>query len=304
MEKFEINILGCGSALPTVRHFGSAQVVNIREKLYMVDCAEASQLLLRRSKLKMTKINHIFISHLHGDHYFGLIGLISTLGLQGRTATLNIYGHKDLETVMRPQIDYFCRGLEYEIIFNSIDTKTFAPIFEDKSVTVYSIPLKHRIPCCGFLFREKPGLRHIKRDVIDAYNIPISQINNIKAGLDYVCPDGEVIPNSIMTTPSDPARSYAYCADTKYMPELAEMVKGIDLLYHEATFADDNQSRAAETFHSTASQAAKTALDAGVKKLVIGHFSSRYEDESILLDEAKKIFPETILAKENLKLTL
>ncbi len=270
----------------------------------MVDCAEASQLLLRRSKLKMTKINHIFISHLHGDHCFGLIGLISTLGLQGRTATLNIYGHKDLETVMRPQIDYFCKGLEYEIIFNSIDTKAFAPIFEDKSVTVYSIPLKHRMPCCGFLFREKPGLRHIKRDVIDAYNIPISQINNIKAGLDYVCPNGEVIPNSIMTTPSDPARSYAYCADTKYMPELAEMVKGIDLLYHEATFADDNQSRAAETFHSTASQAAKTALDAGVKKLVIGHFSSRYEDESILLDEAKKIFPETILAKENLKLTL
>ena len=304
MEKFEVTILGCGSALPTTRHFASAQVVNLREKLFMIDCGEGAQMQLRRSRLKFSRLNHIFISHLHGDHCFGLMGLISTFGLLGRTAKLHIYAPAPLDQLLQPQLDYFCAGMDYQVEVHTIDTTRFAPVYEDRSVTVYTLPLRHRIACCGFLFREKPTLPHIIREKIDFYQVPEYAINQIKNGADWTTPDGEVIPNRYFTRPSEPARSYAYCSDTCYLPELQEHLKNVDLLFHEATFGKDLEKRAQETFHTTAEQAATLARDSQAGRLCIGHFSARYEDETPLLHEAQEIFPNTILARENLTLKL
>ena len=304
MEKFEVNILGCGSALPTTRHYPSSQVVNIREKLFMIDCGEGTQTQLRRSRLKFSRLNHIFISHLHGDHCFGLIGLLSTFGLLGRTATMHIHAPEELETLMKPQLDFFCKGIDYKVEFHSFDTHTSTTIYDDRSVSIQTIPLKHRLPCCGFLFREKATPNHILRDMIDFYEVPTYAINRIKNGEDYELPDGTIVANSRLTRPSAPPRSYAYCSDTIYLPQLADVVKDVDLLYHEATFAQSEAARAKETFHTTAAQAAQLAKDAAVKKLLIGHYSARYDDESILLHEAREVFPATVAAKENLCITL
>ncbi|WP_294635024.1 ribonuclease Z [uncultured Bacteroides sp.] len=300
MEKFELHILGCGSALPTTRHFASSQVVNVRGKLYMIDCGEGAQLQFRKSRLKFSRLNHIFISHLHGDHCFGLWGLISTLNLLGRTAELHIYSPKGLEALMAPTLDFFCRQMTYKVLFHEFDTKTSGMIYEDRSLTVTTIPLRHRMPCCGFLFREKRRPNHIIREMIDFYEVPVYELNRIKNGADYVTPEGETIPNSVLTRPADLPRSYAYCSDTIYMPEIAGLIEGVDLLFHEATFAHENLIRARETFHTTALQAGELAKAAGVKKLLIGHFSARYEDETVLFEEASSVFPETVLAKETL----
>ena len=304
MEKFEVNILGCGSALPTTRHFASSQVVNIREKLFMIDCGEGAQLQLRRSKLKFTRLNHIFISHLHGDHCFGLMGLISTFGLLGRTADLHIYAHEDLERLLTPHLEFFCKGMTYDVIFHSIDPTKEAIIYDDRSVSISTIPLKHRIPTCGFLFQEKKTPNHIIRDMVDFYQIPVFELNRIKNGEDYITPEGVIVPNNRLTTPSAPARSYAYCSDTAYQRSIIPQIKGVDLLFHESTFAQSDAARAKETFHTTASQAAEIARDAEAKQLVIGHFSARYEDESILLKEAQAIYPNTLLAKENQRIII
>lgn len=304
MEKFEVNILGCGSALPTTRHFSSSQVVNIREKLFMVDCGEGAQLQLRRSKLKFTRLNHIFISHLHGDHCFGLMGLISTFGLLGRTASLHIYAHKELERLLAPQLEFFCKGMTYEVVFHPIDPAKAEVIYDDRSVSVSTIPLKHRIPTCGFLFQEKPTPNHIIRDMVDFYCIPVFELNRIKNGEDYITPEGVVVPNHRLTTPSAAPRSYAYCSDTICQTSIIPQIKGVDLLFHEGTFAQCDAARAKETFHTTAMQAAQIAVEAEAKQLVIGHFSARYEDEGILLKEAQALFPNTLLAKENLRITL
>lgn len=304
MEKFEVNILGCGSALPTTRHFASSQVLNIREKLFMIDCGEGTQLQLRRSKLKFSRLNHIFISHLHGDHCFGLIGLLSTFDLLGRTAAMHIYAHPDFEPILNMQLDYFCKKMDYEVVFHPINPSKIEIIYEDRSVSVTTIPLRHRIPTCGFLFSEKKTPDHIKRDMIDYYGIPTCDINRIKNGEDYVLADGTVIPNNWLTAPSSSPRKYAYCSDTLYHREIIEQVKDVDLLYHEATFADSDRPKAEMTFHTTALQAATIAKDAGVKQLVIGHFSARYEEEDLLLREAQSVFPNTVLAIENLKLIL
>ena len=304
MEKFEVHILGCGSALPTTRHLATSQVINIREKLFMIDCGEGAQVQLRKSRLKFSRLNHIFISHLHGDHCFGLMGLISTFGMLERTANLHIHCHADLQHILEPQIEFFCKGMPYNVVFELFNPGEQTVIYDDRSVSVETIPLRHRVPCCGFLFREKPTPNHIRRDMIDFYQIPIYLINRIKNGEDYVLEDGTVIPNARLTIPSDPPRSYAYCSDTCYLPRICEQIKGCDLLFHEATFADADAKRAKETFHTTAPQAAEIAKAAQVKKLVIGHYSARYEDESILLKEASEIFPQTILAQENLKIEL
>lgn len=290
MEKFELHILGCGSALPTTRHFASSQVVNVRDKLYMIDCGEGAQLQFRKSRLKFSRLNHIFISHLHGDHCFGLWGLISTLNLLGRTAELHIYSPKGLEALMAPTLDFFCRQMTYKVLFHEFDTKTSGMIYEDRSLTVTTIPLRHRMPCCGFLFREKRRPNHIIREMIDFYEVPVYELNRIKNGADYVTPEGETIPNSVLTRPADLPRSYAYCSDTIYMPEIAGLIEGVDLLFHEATFAHENLIRARETFHTTALQAGELAKAAGVKKLLIGHFSARYEDETVLFEEASSVF--------------
>lgn len=292
--------MGCGAALPTPHHFCSTQVVNVRDKLFMVDCAEGIQMQLRRSRLKFSTINNIFITHLHGDHCFGLLPLISTFGLLGRTATLNVWGPKGLCEVFEPQIRFFCQGMNYEVKLNEIDPKVSGVIYEDRSVKVVTLPLNHRMPCCGYMFCEKPTLKHIRRDAIDAFGIPTYFINSVKAGMDFVTPDAEVVPNHLLTTPADPVRSYAYVSDTKFKPELSELLRGVDLLYHEATFLSEQEPLARHTFHSTAAQAGEIARLAEAKKLMIGHFSSRYTDENVLLDESKKVFPNTILAKEGL----
>lgn len=300
MEKFELHILGCGSALPTTRHFPTSQIVNVRDKLFMIDCGEGAQLQFRKSRLKFSRLNHIFISHLHGDHCFGLLGLVSTLNLLGRTAELHIHSPQGLEALMTPMLDFFNRQMTYKILFHEFDTKEEALIYEDRSLTVTTIPLRHRIPCCGFLFAEKQRPNHILRDMIDFYQVPVYELNRIKNGADYITPEGEVIANARLTRPSAPPRRYAYCSDTIFLPAIIEQVKGVDLLFHEATFADEDAPRAKETYHTTASQAAEIARAAGVKNLLIGHFSARYEDESILLKEASAIFPNTRLAKETL----
>lgn len=248
--------------MPTMRHHATSQVVNIREKLFMIDCGEGTQVQLRRSRLKFSRLNHIFISHLHGDHCFGLIGLISTFGMLERTADLHVYSHPDLTSLLQAQIDYFCKGMSYQVVFHPFNPKEQAVIYDDRSVSVETIPLRHRIPTCGFLFREKPTLNHIRRDMIDFYQIPLWMINRIKEGEDFITESGETIPNQWLTTPSDPPRTYAYCSDTAYYPHVIEQIHGADLLFHEATFTHADGARAKQTFHSTARQAAQIARDA------------------------------------------
>ncbi len=298
MEPFKVHILGCGSALPTLQHNASSQIVELREKLFMIDCGEGTQIQLRRSRIHFSKIIAVFISHLHGDHCFGLPGMISTFGMTGRTAPLHIYAPAAFEPILEQTLSFFCQGLEFKVVFHAVDTTQNKVVYEDRSLTVETIPLQHRIDCCGFLFREKPILPHIRRDMIDFYKIPISQINNIKAGADWVTAEGEVIANSRLTTPAEPARSYAYCSDTRYIKTLHELVKGVSTLYHESTYSAEDAERARLYWHSTSQDAAKVARDASVGKLLLGHFSARYNNESQLLEEAKEIFPNSYLTRE------
>ena len=298
MEKFEVHILGCGSALPTTRHHATSQVIDLRDKLYMIDCGESAQSQYRKAGLSFARLGHIFISHLHGDHCFGLMGLISTFGLLGRTATLHIHAFPELETLMRPWLDYFCAGMTYEVEFHPFAHGCTDIIYEDRSVSVQAFPLSHRVPCSGFVFQEKPTAAHIKREMIDFYEIPFSHINRIKNGEDYVTPDGKVIPNSRLTTPADTPRKYVYCSDTRFNPNNVQYTRNADLLFHEATFAEEHAARAEQTCHSTARQAAEMAQRSAAKRLLIGHYSARYTDERILLDEARQVFEQTLLAEE------
>lgn len=300
MERFEVNILGCGSATPTMQHYPSSQVINVRDKLFMIDCGEGAQLQFRKSRLRFSRLNRIFISHLHGDHCFGLIGLISTLDLLGRTGDIYIHAHADLENILRPQIEYFCRDLAFNVIIEPFSTTKNEIIFEDRSVKVSTIPLNHRIPCAGFLFEEQPRESNLIADKIKFYQIPIKQLKDIKAGADFVCEDGTVVPNSHLTRPAPPTRKYAYCSDTAYSEAIIPIIEGVDLLYHEATFIEQDVARAKATGHSTTVQAAQIAKLAKVKKLMIGHFSARYTDNNALLKEAQTVFPKTILANEGL----
>ena len=288
MADFDINILGCGSALPTTRHLATSQIVDLRDNLYMIDCGEGTQVQMRRMRVRFGRLAHIFISHLHGDHCFGLPGLISTLGMLGRTGELVVHGPKEVETYLRPVMDLFCRGMEFEVRFNPVDTRSHSLVMEDRSLSVYSIPLKHRIPTCGYLFAEKT----------DFYQVPVRCMKDIKQGQDYVAPEGEVVPNSRLTRPAAPPKRYAFCSDTAYNRSIIPIIEGADLLYHEATFAECDLARAKETFHSTARQAAEIARDAHVKRLVIGHYSARYEDLAELHREAEAVFPGTILGNE------
>lgn len=298
MTKFDVQILGCGSALPTTLHMPSSQLVNINGKLFMIDCGEGTQLQMRKFGARMGKLHSIFISHLHGDHVFGLPGLISTLGLLGRTADLTIYAHKELDVLLKPILNFFCKNLSYNVNIIPIPKDELNIIFENRSITISSFPLKHRIASSGFLFKEKEKMRHIKREMIDFYHIPIREINNIKSGADFVTRDGETISNLRLTTPPNPSRSYAYCSDTAYDESIIPYIKDVDVLYHEATFAESEQIRAEKTAHSTAQQAAKIAKLAKVNKLIIGHFSSRYIELDILLNEAQNLFKKTELAFE------
>jgi ribonuclease Z len=300
VDRFDLHILGCGSALPTRNHLPSAQILNVRNKLFMIDCGEGAQLQFRRTKLNFNRIYDIFISHLHGDHCFGLLGLISSMGMLGRTAPLTIYGHRDLEVLFKPLFDFFCKGLPFDVKFIAYNPNISELIYEDRSIQVYTIPLNHRIPTAGFLFRETIRERHILKEMIDFYNIPLKCIPAIKKGEDYVTPDGETVVNERLTIPPTPSRSYAYCSDTAPTDKIIPIIKDVDLLYHEATFAKSESKRAKSTMHSTAEDAATVAKKANVKKLIIGHYSARYSDDRVLLNEARLVFDNTILADENM----
>jgi len=248
--------------------------------------------------VKANRLGHIFISHLHGDHCFGLMGLISTFGMLNRTAELHIHAQADLEKILRPQLQYFCTDLPFNVIFHTIHPRKHELIYEDRSVQVFSIPLKHRVPCCGFLFEEKPRDRHIIRDMIDFYNIPTWRIPKIKQGEDFVTEEGEVIPNELLTIASDAPKRFAYCSDTAYSEKIIPIIEGVDCLYHEATFMEEEMLRSKQTEHSTARQAGEIARKANVKKLIIGHYSARYNNQNELLNEAKAVFENTVLGED------
>lgn len=303
-QRFDVHIIGCGSALPTRKHLPSCQVVDVRDKLLLLDCGEGAQMAWRQTGLSWQRISHIFLTHAHGDHVFGLPGFLSTMGLLGRTAPLFIHGPSQLQTFVEFMKAHFLADMDYEIHFSAIDTTRHQIIFEDRSMEVWSLPLRHRLPCCGYLIKEKQGLPHIRREMIDFYGIPTWAINRIKKGADWTTAGGDAVPHSRLTTPPDPVRSYAYCSDTMPVPELAEQIRGINLLYHEATYADAEHELAERYGHSTARQAATVARDAEVQQLVLGHFSARYENENILLQEAKAVFENSILAYEGLQITL
>lgn len=303
MARFQVNILGCGSATPSTRHLPSCQVIDFRDNLFMIDCGEGAQLTLRRMKMKFSRLNHIFISHLHGDHCFGLPGLLSTLALHDKGGTVTIHTFKDGAKVFGGMLKYFCREMPFDIRFNIIEPTT-AVIYEDDAMTVSTFPLYHRIPCVGFIFREKPKLRHLRGDMIKFFNVPIRELHGIKCGADFVTPDGQVIANSRLTTPADPSKSYAYCSDTMFDPRVANSVKGVDVIYHEATYDDAFAAKARERGHSTAREAGIIAREAGASRLILGHFSKRYLSESEHLAQSREEFPDVTIANEGMKIDL
>lgn len=299
-----LTVVGCGSANPTRKYHPSCQILSVRGKTMMIDCGEGTQMRLAEYGLGLNRISHIFITHHHGDHCFGLPGLISTMGLLGRNSQLHIYGPEELRPFLDMVITTFCHELQYEVLFHAVDPHAHTLILDSRSVEVWSLPLRHRVPCTGYLFRERPTLPHIRREMIEAFDIPFSQINNIKAGADWTTPDGTLIPNARLTLPADPPRAFAYCSDTEYLPSLAPLVEGVDLLYHEATFGRDDLLRARQTHHSTTEQAARIALAAHARRLLIGHYSARLKDESAYLQEAQAIFPDTIFGHEGLRIDI
>ncbi|NOY37781.1 MAG: ribonuclease Z [Chlorobi bacterium] len=295
---FALTILGSSSALPTSERFPTAQVLNVQERFFLIDCGEGTQIQLRKFKVRLGRLNHIFISHLHGDHVFGLFGLLSSLGLTGREHDLHIFGPADLEQVVLKHLKMFDIHLPYKVIFYPLDCRKSGIIYEDRKVEVYGFPLKHRIPTCGFLFREKERLRKFKPGIFETFDIPVAYRKGIQNGQDFTMPDGNVIANETLTYAGPAPRSYAFCSDTLYNRGIVSRIRGVDMLYHEATFSDADETRAAETGHSTARQAAKLAREAGVGKLIIGHFSARYKDLGVLLKEAREEFAETYIAED------
>lgn len=296
---FDITILGCGAATPTGRHSPTAQVVNLHDKLFLVDCGEGTQMQLRRYKIKFQRINHIFISHLHGDHYLGLIGFISSLHLLGKKTELHIYGPEELKELVELNLRISQTYLEYPLHFHISTSKDKKLLFEDKTLEIYSFPLKHRIPCSGYLFKEKPKPRKVRKEIIEEYNLQPSQIISLKKNETLDIGNKKLSPE-IACFPKERERSFAFCSDTMYWESLIPNISGTTLLYHESTFLESEKARAKQTFHSTAKQAASIALQAQVDKLMIGHYSSRYTNDDDFLKEAREVFPNTILADEGL----
>ncbi|MDE6019252.1 MAG: ribonuclease Z [Muribaculaceae bacterium] len=303
MEKFEINILGCGSAKPSPFHNPSSTVVNFRDNLFMIDCGEGAQKEFQRRHLKFSRLNHIFLTHLHGDHVFGLPGLIGTMALSGLEGDLTIHTFEDGKKILSSIFDYFNRGLPIDVKFNVIKPEE-AIVFENSSLQVRTVPLKHKIPAVGYVFEEKPRLRHINREMCDYHKVPLWEFNRIKTGADFIKPDGTVVSNKLLTFDPTPARSYAHISDTSYMADLAEKIKGVDLLFHETTYLNEDLDKARERGHSTAAQAAQVAFDAKAGRLLTGHYSSRYKDDRVFLEEAEKVFPNVILGNEGIKISI
>ena len=289
--------------MPTKNRFPTAHVLNVHERFFLIDCGEGTQIQLKRyGNVKYSRLDNIFISHMHGDHVFGIFGLLSSFALIGRTADLHIYACKELAGVLSAHVKYFGENMKYKVVHHSVDTESNAVIYEDQYMTVETIPLKHRIPTCGFLFREKTPQLNIRKEVIKKYRLSVNEITLIKNGGDYKTPSGETIPNSRLAYLPYSPRAYAYCSDTMFCRKVAETVVGVDLLYHEATFLSDMKASARQTGHSTAKEAAEIALLAKVKRLLLGHFSSRYDDNMLPLfaKEAREIFPDSDIVREGM----
>ena len=295
---FEVTILGYNSALPTVNSHPTAQLINVNERYLLIDCGEGTQVQLRKAKAKFGKIGHIFISHLHGDHVFGLIGFISSLQLLGKNTPLHIFGPAGIKDFIENQLRHTQARCSFELIFHELDFYDSRLIFEDKKVEIYNLPLDHRIYCNGYLIKEKPKLKTLNISAVEQFpEIQTCDYLNLKQGKDFVMENGEIIPNSILTFPAPKPLSYAFCSDTRFKKELAELIYEVDLMYHEATFGEEMKEMAVKTGHATAAEAATTAKNANAGKLVIGHFSNRYRSYEPLLQEAQAIFPNTVLPK-------
>ena len=300
MDTFKLVVLGCSSSLPTAKRNLSSQVLDVGGHLFLIDCGEGTQMELRRNKIKFQRIQRIFISHLHGDHYYGLIGLLSTMNMLGRSSELHVHCHPDLEGLINNILIISETKLRYPVVFHALNFDSGDVLYENNRVRVESIKLSHRVPCSGFLFKEKIGLRKLKPEAILKYNIPVVDREAIKKGADFCSVEGIVVSNKELTlSPSEP-RSFAYCSDTAYLESIIQDVSGVDLLYHEATFMDSHIERAQETYHSTAKQAATIAIKANVGKLLLGHFSARYKNLDPLLMEARTIFRNTELAEDGM----
>lgn len=301
---FAVTILGCSSAKPTPNRHPSGQAVNIHEQYYLVDAGEGTQQQLIRFGINPLKLRAVFISHLHGDHVYGIFPLISTLGLYGRRTPLDIYAPAPFGEMLEADLRLFDADLPYEVVWHRVDTTKHALLMENRTVEVWSIPLRHRVPCAGFLFREKEPPLNVDKFKIVKYALSIAQITAAKRGEEVTLETGEVIPNGELTYRPYRARSYAYLSDTNFSARAAELCRGVDLMYHEATYAAAEQRSARDRGHSTTLDAAKAALKAGARRLVIGHYSSRYKDEGVLVDEARTLFPETWPATEGTTFTI
>ncbi len=295
---FSVTILGCSSAKPTPNRHPSGQVVNIHEQYYLVDAGEGVQQQLVRYSINPLKLRAVFISHLHGDHLFGLFPLISTLGLYGRRTPLQVYAPAPFGEMLEHHLRYFDAELPYEVQWHPVDTTRHALLYENRTMEVWSIPLRHRVPSAGYLFREKEPPLNVEKFQIAKYGLSIAQITAAKRGEDVVLDSGEVVPNSLLTYRPWRPRSYAYLSDTNFSAKAATLAAGVDLMYHEATYAAAEQRAARDRGHSTTTDAAKAALKAGARRLVIGHYSSRYKDEQALVEEARALFAESYPATE------
>ncbi|MEE2953563.1 MAG: ribonuclease Z [Bacteroidota bacterium] len=299
---FKLTILGCNSAIPTIDKYPTSQLLNVNERFFLIDCGEGTQIQFRRNGLNFQRINHIFISHLHGDHYFGLIGLVNTMHLLGRKKELHIYSHKLLKNIIDLQMEASSTELRFPLFFHEIPIDKEEVLYDDKDIRICNLLLDHSISCSGFLFKEKKPSRTILKEEIIKYNIPFSYYDKLKSGKDFIDDNGNCIKNNQVTVKNSKPHSYAFCSDTRFLPDLINKISDVDLLYHEATFKGDLKERALETGHSTTFEAATIAKKANVNRLLIGHYSQRYKNLEELKVEAQTIFPETQLAYPGLNL--
>ncbi len=301
MDAFDVTILGCSSALPAFGRYPSSQLIHIAGRYFLVDCGEGAQMQLRRFSIKFQRIDHIFISHLHGDHYLGLPGLMASMHLLGRTEPLHLYADEGLHQILEVNNKHSHTTLKYPVVFHPLNFSEPSVLFEDEKVKIATLILKHSIQCCGFIFEERDRPRKLIKEKMEEYKIPITSYETLKMGEDYIHLEGTIIPNTELTTDPLPPRKYAYCSDTIYNKGLLPQLQNADLVYHESTFMEDMRQRADQTMHSTAKDAANIAKEAHAKRLLLGHFSARYKDLNPLLEEARSIFPATYLAQEGEK---
>ncbi len=289
--RFALTLLGTNAAFPTLDRFSTSQVLTVHNRHFLIDCGEGAQIRMQQFGVRTARIRQVFISHLHGDHVNGLTGWLTSQNLSGRQAFLEVYGPEGLEEMVRAVLRYTHTELHFPVTFFTTDPTRPQTLLDDELLSVTAFPLLHRIPCCGFVFREKPRPHNVRPDQIERYGLTVAQILEIKAGKGIELPDGRKIPHEELAVAPAPPRAYAFCSDTAYTESILPFIRGVDLLYHESTFCEDQAGRAAETGHSTARQAALIARKAGAGRLILGHFSSRYPDTGCFEEEARAIFP-------------